>query len=187
MDTGIILRKNGKRLTDVDAAIFDRTNGELALIQLKWQDYATNSIRELRSKARNLSEEVETWAERVVEWIAVTSPVEVAQALRLKLSGPQRVTAVYLFVVSRHVARTNGYGFPVTNPYLSLATWAQFRRVRGQVGPVSQVISRMHEVLREEECMVLSNTEPISVTVELPGLKLHFIDLWTRWDDQKES
>jgi len=187
VDTSIILRKSGRRLTDVDAAIFDRTNGELAFIQIKWQDYATNSIRELRSKARNMSDEVDRWAERVVEWIAVTSPDDVARTLRLRLSGPQRITAIYLFVVSRHVARTKGYGFPVTNPYLSLATWAQFRRVRCQVGPAPQVISRMHEVLREEEGRVLSSAEPIPVTVELPGLKLHFVDLWNKWGDQNEG
>jgi hypothetical protein len=47
-------------LTDIDAVIFDRLTGELALFQLKWQDYSTNSLRETRSKASNLVKELDS-------------------------------------------------------------------------------------------------------------------------------
>jgi len=183
VDGNIALRKDGKKLTDVDAAVFDRTNGELALIQIKWQDYSTNDVRELRSKARNLATEVDTWGDKVTEWLSVNPPDQVAQSLRLKLKGPQRITSVFLFVVSRTVARTHGYGFPVTNPFLSVASWPQFRRVRLQVGPAPSVIGRMHEALRQEEGFVLSGVMPLPVDIELQGLRLRYVDLWNKWDE----
>jgi hypothetical protein len=182
----IVLRKAGKRLTDIDAIVFDRTNGELALFQIKWQDYATNDIRELRSKSSNLASEVDGWAERVMDWIWANSPNDVAQAFRLKLKGPQRITSVFLFAVSRSVSRTRGYGFPIGSPYISIASWPQFVRVRSQIGPAAQVISKMHEVLREEEEHVLNGTTPHPVAIELPGLRLHFEDLWNTIEDPKE-
>lgn len=179
----IVLRKAGKRLTDIDAAVFDRTNGELAIFQIKWQDYSTNDIRELRSKTSNLASEVDGWAERVMEWIWENPPNDVAQAFRIKLKGPQRITSVFLFAVSRSVSRTHGYGFPIRNPYVSIASWPQFMRVRAQIGPAPRVISKMHEVLRAEEGHVLDGVTPHSVMVDLPGLRMHFEDLWNIIDD----
>jgi len=178
----IVLRKGGKRLTDIDAIVFDRTNGELALFQLKWQDYSTNDIRELRSKTSNLSSEVDGWAERVMEWVQENSPEDVAKAFRLKLVGPQRITAVFLFAVSRAVSRTHGYGFPLTSELISIASWPQFKRVRAQVGPVPRVISTLHEVLRAEEQLVLKKVTPIPVTIDMPGLRMSFENLWNDMD-----
>jgi len=182
----IVLRSGAKRLTDIDAAVFDRTNGELALFQIKWQDYSTNDIRELRSKASNLASEVDNWADRVMEWIQQNPPKEVAQALRLKLKGPQRISSVFLFAVSRSMSRPHGYGFPLQSPLVSIASWPQFKRVRGQIGPVPQVISKMHEVLRQEEGHVMDEAVPHQVTVELPGLRMSFENLWNTLDDPEE-
>lgn len=90
----IVLREGKRRLTDVDAAIFDRTTGELALFQLKWQDYSTNSIRELRSKAHNLSAEIDSWSARVAEWLSSLSASDISQSLRLSLRRAERVASV---------------------------------------------------------------------------------------------
>lgn len=179
----IVLRHGGKRLTDVDAAVFDRVTGELTLFQLKWQDYSTNSISELRSKTRNLATEVDTWGKRVMEWIQNNSPHQVATALRIKIRGQRGITALFLVGLSRSVARTHGYGFPLTNPYLSIATWPQFKRVRGEIGPAPRVLSKMHELLREEEQLSLTNRTPHPATVSLRDFEMHFEDFWNSWDD----
>lgn len=179
----IVLRHGRKRLTDVDAAVFDRTTGELTLFQLKWQDYSTNNISELRSKASNLASEVDAWGERVMEWISTNPPQQVAKALRLKIRGKQGITALFLVGVSRSIARTQGYGFPLTNPYLSIATWSQFQRVRGEIGPAPRVLSKIHELLRDEEQLSLANVKPHPATVQLRDFTMHFEDLWTSWDD----
>lgn len=174
----IVLRRGRQRLTDIDAIVFDRTNGELALFQLKWQDYSTNDIRELGSKASNLASEVDEWAERVLEWIRENSSEDVAKAFRLKLIEPQRITAVFLFAASRAVSRPHGYGFPIKSELISIASWPQLKRMRAQVGPVPHVISTFHERLREEEQLVFNGMTPIPVEVEVPGLKMSFENLW---------
>ncbi|BEP60022.1 hypothetical protein GmRootV213_05760 [Variovorax sp. V213] len=179
----ITLRHAGKRLTDVDAAVFDRTTGELTLFQLKWQDYSTNNIGELRSKASNLSSEVDAWGERVTEWISNNPPHQVAKALRLKIRGNRGITALFLVCVSRSIARTHGYGFPLTNPYLSIASWSQFQRVRGEIGPAPRVLSKIHELLRDEEHLSPVNGTPHRVTVQLRDFEMNFEDLWNSWDD----
>lgn len=181
----IVLRKSGKRLTDIDAAVFDKTNGELALFQLKWQDYSTNDIRELRSKTSNLASEVDNWAASVLEWIKENSPEDVAQALRLRLKGPQRITSLFLFAVSRNISRTHGYGFPVTSPYLTITSWPQFLRIRTQIGPSPRVISKMHEVHRAEEEFVSANVTPHPVSIDLPGLRLRFENFWFTIGDRE--
>lgn len=180
----IVLRHGGKRLTDVDAAVFDRVTGELTLFQLKWQDYSTNNIGELRSKTSNLANEVDTWGTRVMEWIQNNPPHQVAKALRLKIRGRRGITALFLVGLSRSVARTHGYGFPLTNPYLSIATWPQFKRVRGEIGPAPRVLSKIHELLREEEELSLTNRTPHPATVSLRDFETHFEDFWNSWDDR---
>jgi len=183
----IVLRNSGKRLTDVDAAVFDRTTGELVLFQLKWQDYSTNSIHELRSKASNLASEIDVWGDSVQEWLKVTDPKEVAQALRIKLRGSQRIISIFLIGVSRSIARTHGYGFPITNPFLSVASWPQFKRVRAQIGPAPRVLSKLHELLRSEEQLTLATAKPHPVTVEFPGCQMHFENLWNTWDENDKK
>jgi hypothetical protein len=179
----IVLRAGKRRLTDVDAVVFDRTTGELGLFQLKWQDYSTNSVRELRSKAHNLSEEVDTWGNRVIEWVSALKAGEISQALRLKLRGSERVTSVLLFAVSRSVARTHGYGFPMTCARISAGSWPQFRRIRGQIGPAPEVLSRIHERLRAEQGLTLTTARPHPFTLVIPGLRLDFRDLWNTWEE----
>lgn len=183
VEGNITLRKGGKRLTDIDAVVFDRTTGELALIQIKWQDYSTSDIRKLKSKARNFSTEVDNWAANVTTWMSETPPDELMKALRLKIKGAHKVGAVFLFVLSRHVSRTHGYGHPVLSPYLSLASWPQFTRLRLQIGPAPRVISKLHELMRNEENLVLAKVEPIPLTIKIQGLTITFADLWNKWDD----
>lgn len=185
VEGAIVLREGPKILTDIDAAVFDNATGELALIQLKWQDYATRDVKELVSKSRNFSEEVDAWAEKVNSWIFSRSPQQVAQALRLKLRGPQRVTAVFLFAVSRTQARPHGYGSPVKKPFLSIASWSQFKRVRLQVGPGPGVFNKMHEALRIEEAAALCSIVPIPVSIVLQQVKLSFENLWCKWSPEE--
>lgn len=178
----VVLRTKKIKVTDVDAAVFDCTNGELALFQIKWQDYFTNNVREQRSKAGNLASELDAWAKSVVSWVSGTPSDKVAQAFRLKLRGPQRITSLFLFGISRAVSRPEGYGFPVTDPLLSVASWPQLKRVRLEIGPAPSVIGRMHEVFRVEEEAGLLGVTPIPVEMEIQGLRIRYEDMWNTYD-----
>src|SRR5205085_8452532 len=144
------LREKKKVVTDVDATIFDRVTGELALFQIKWQDYHTNDVRQLRSRARTLAGEMDDWAESVTEWLLGKDGMTLAKNLRLSTRKNRPFSAIYLFGISRSTARTHGYGYPTKHPSLALANWPQFHRVRSEVGPAERVFHDMHLVLQTE-------------------------------------
>lgn len=47
IDHQIVIKKNGQRITDIDAAAIDYETGEIALFQLKWQDHTSLSPKTL--------------------------------------------------------------------------------------------------------------------------------------------
>jgi hypothetical protein len=77
------LRRSGTTLTDIDWAILDVTTGELALFQLKWQDFMTSGVKKQRSRAQNFGTQVEAWRSRVESWIAEFGIEQLLRALHL--------------------------------------------------------------------------------------------------------
>lgn len=189
VDGNIKLRDGGRVLTDVDAAILDRTSGDLALFQIKWQDWSTNDVRELRSKASNFVREIEKWATRVCEWIAGRSANEVLTAFRFNAGSDGYVRRIFLFVVSRHASRMSGYGFESNNAFLALSTWAQWIRVRAQVGPVPEVFDKIHEKLCEEHLTTAEVTPmPFAINVSSADTVVEYADLFcTQADSSSED
>ena len=180
------LRAEGRIITDIDATIFDRTTGELALIQIKCQDYYTNDVRQLRSKVCNLVKEVDEWAERVTRWLAGKTAMAIAQNLRLSTRKNRPISAVYLFAISQSVARTRGYGYVPRHQSLALANWSQFFRIRAQVGPAPHVFDQMHRKIREEINQPV-NVRPLPVDVTVAGHNIRFEDLWNTVDDDENE
>jgi hypothetical protein len=173
----IRLKKGGREITDVDAAIFDRTTGEVALMQLKWQDYFTNDVRKLRSKSSNLSRELERWTTQVTEWVRSEGLRGVASALRLNQARDGPVREVHLFAISREVARVGAYGWSPPPSHLAIANWPQFARVRFQLGPVAHVLREMHERFCSEATKTVIGT-PVPMETTVLGRSLRFEDLW---------
>lgn len=171
------IRENGKILTDLDGAIFDSTTGELAIFQMKWQDFFTNDIRQLRSRAANLTNEMDEWAEKVERWITQTSKTKIIQALQLKLPKQQTITEIYLFGISYSAIHTRGYGFAFNHKGLAVATWPQFFRVRYEVGPTKRVFRDMYHALKAETDRPV-NCNPLPVTIAVGGETIHFKNLW---------
>lgn len=178
----IKLRDDGVVVTDIDAAIWDRTTGELALFQLKWQDYFTNNIRELRSKAGNFVREMNEWAEKTSSYVSKTNSVLLARTLRLKVRGLETISHVYLFGLSRHMARAHSYGYQLTNPKLVICNWAQFARVRFEVGPATRVFGRIHVALQSEFARDVSR-EAFPYELEVGGISIVFEDLFSGFEE----
>lgn len=176
---GIVIKQGGRILTDIDAAIFDRATGELALFQLKWQDYDTDNVRQRASRAKNFADEVDTWGNTVGAWLLSEGPLGIAQAMRLNAKKGELPTSCFLFALSRSVARTHAYGRPITSAWISACTWPQLRRLRSQIGPARRVFSRLHEVLREEEAKSCEGCEPCDYVTQLwDGRRITFSGLW---------
>lgn len=175
----VLLRDGGKKITDIDAAVLDRVTGELAIFQLKWQDYFSSSVKQLGSRAKNFSQEVDGWAGAISAWVRASSVLGVGQSLRLDPKRGEIPLKIYLFAISWRVARSAGYGYPVESPFLSVASWPQFCRARMQLGPADSVFDSLHRMFRDEEVPADEGFRPVPYTVTLAGgERVIFEDLW---------
>ena len=150
---------------------------------MKWQDFYTNDIRELTSRARNLTQKMTDWADIVNRWCLNQGFNGVAQALRLR-SSPQPVRAIYLFGLSRTRSRTAGFGFTAPRPILAMANWPQLIRLRYRIGPVPDVFRELHRALLEEHQQPVVKRD-IPVTVKVAGIPVRFENLWAAITDPR--
>ena len=173
------LRREGVVLTDIDAVVYDRLTGDVGLFQLKWQDYSTNDVRQLRSKAANLSAELMDWSGKVKFWIEENGVSALDKSLRLKQKRREAVRSVLLFAISRSAIRTQGYGVKTEAPDLAMAVWPQFVRARMEIGPSERSLRDVHTRLLEEHGQV-PNIQPMPASLRVAGATLHIHDLWNR-------
>lgn len=120
----VAIREDGHLLTDVDALVFDRETGDLALFQLKWQDSLGFSGPRLASGRRNFTSTTSIWASRLKEWMRKRSLEAAGGALGLSTADCARVTGVRLFVVGRNFAHFSGV--ERKDEHIAWATWPQF-------------------------------------------------------------
>ena len=180
------LRRRGVVLTDIDAVVYDRLTGDVGLFQLKWQDYSTNDVRQLRSKAANLSAELVDWSGKVKLWIEENGISALDKSLRLKQKRREAVRGVLLFAISRSSVRTQGYGIKTEAPGLAMAVWPQFVRARMEIGPSERSLRDVHARLLEEHGWV-PNINPMPATLRIAGATLHIHDFWNRTDDEAKA
>lgn len=173
------LRRGSALLTDIDAAIYDRLTGDVGIFQLKWQDYSTNDIRQLRSKAANLSAELTDWSGKIMLWIEENGISALDKSLRLKKNRREAVRDIKLFAISRSSVRTQGFGIRTNAPSLAMAVWPQFVRARMEVGPSELSLRDLHTRLIQEYGQV-PDVHPIPASIEVTGATLHLHDFWNR-------
>jgi hypothetical protein len=149
VEGSVKIRDGDRTVTDIDAAILDRTSGDLLLVQLKWQDRRTNDFRSFRSRARNLSDEMNRWATDVLSWLDRNSLQEVSRALRFR-SWDGGVRRTYLLGLSRDMARPDGFGYRGFPEQLAVANWYHFLRTRFEIGPAEEVFGAIRARLRND-------------------------------------
>lgn len=173
------LRRGGSVLTDIDAVIYDRLTGDVGLFQLKWQDYSTNDVRQLRSKATNLAAELMDWSGKVKSWIEENGISALDNSLRLKQKRGEAARSVLLFAISRSSVRTHGYGVRTDALDLAMSVWPQFVRARMEIGPSERSLRDIHARLLHEYGQ-MPDIHPMPASVRVAGATLHIRDLWNR-------
>jgi hypothetical protein len=88
-DKNLKLKHDGKDVTDIDFAVFDRRDGALAVMQLKWQQPIGIDERQRRNAGSNLTGECNAWIERVMGWLAIYGVEELVRRLGFP-SAPRR-------------------------------------------------------------------------------------------------
>lgn len=147
IDHQIVLKKNGQRITDIDATAIDSETGEIALFQLKWQDHTSLSPKTLLSKSKNYTLEVIQWINRITLWIENSSEAEIANLLGVKPKFVDK-SKIYLFALGREHGNYSG-----TAPDTPNCTWVQWYHFLDYIlrhGGRNCRISDMHKELNEE-------------------------------------
>ncbi|MBB3140503.1 hypothetical protein [Halomonas organivorans] len=183
VDGNIKIRNGGKVVTDIDAAILDRTTGDLALFQIKWQDYYTNDVRKLRSRAKNFVKEIDGWASKVSSWIEDNGVYELVKTLRLKVPRDKQVSRVYLFGLSKTSARMKGYGYSMESDDIAICNWPMFLRKRFEVGSSKNVFKDLHASIKKDENIAVKS-KPVPVEINSEGNAIEFINLWNSYLDK---
>lgn len=130
-------RPDGSILTDIDAAIMDRLHGTVALLQIKWHDVFSRSLRERESRRLNMLG-AKDWIEKVHGWVADRDSAAVAHAIGFKnLSAGQSGPPV-LVVMTRHAARFSGEAS--ADPRSAWASWPEFARSVRECSPDADVL-----------------------------------------------
>jgi hypothetical protein len=182
VDGNIVLRIDKKFITDIDAVIYDNVTGELALFQIKWQDYHLNDVKKLRSKANNLTYELEEWTRKVYDWISSEGVNQLAHNLRFPKNKKLSESKIYLFGLSKNAARMKGYGFEMKEKRIAIATWTQFKRNRTEIGPSKTVFGDLFNALKEQENAEVKVT-PKPAVFKVSDKELHFKDLWNQYEE----
>ncbi len=151
IDWNIKLKSLNNVCTDIDAVIFDRVTGNLALFQIKWQDYHFNDVRKLRSRACNLAEKLDSWALKVDNWIEENWLLKLAQSIKLNLKKEKSINKVYLFWISKNVIKTKWYWYSIKNKNLAVSNWAQFNLNRFKLWGSENIFDDMFHVLKNQE------------------------------------
>lgn len=181
LNAPVRLKTAGRTLTDIDGAILDRTTGELALFQLKWQDFKGATLTQAVSRAKNFTSAVSSWAQTTLDWIDAHGLDHLLRSLRMPKSGTVGITRVYLFAVGQMNARFRHYGYQVESENLAITTWSQFLRLRHEIGPVDQVISELHDRLRRESTREIS-TSAIPYEMQTCGSIVKFENMWNKYE-----
>ena len=92
--------------------------------------------------------------------------------------------SIFLFGVSRNVARTQGYGAITEHGAIALSNFAQFTLARMEIGPTESVLGRMHERLFAE-MDAQEKFQPLPTEFAVWGnLNMKLPDFFYRIDDK---
>jgi hypothetical protein len=180
------LKRGGQTVTDVDAAVLDRTIGALALFQLKWQDFNVYEIKKQRSKAKNFVDGVSMWAQKVKGWTSEFGTDGLCRSLQLKRGTYGHISSVRLFAIGRFASRFQGYGYVSQCKDVAVSAWAQFVRLRFEIGPVEDVFQSLHAKLQAETVQPVSKIA-LPHEISAAGQRVMFEDFWNVYGDEGEE
>lgn len=120
----IKIRKDNLIVTDIDAVIFDKHHGILAMFQLKWNGEYSNSMKARRSRIQNYLNESNIWVDRVTNIIDNTDDEALSRLFGIKKIELNQCTK-FLFVIGMFANE-----FTTEIEYDSRACWLSFSRIK---------------------------------------------------------
>lgn len=150
VEGNVRLKKEGKVLTDVDAAIYQRDTNCLALFQLKWQDFGSLDGREVSSKARNLVRGINKWTDQVGYWEETASIADYRSTFRIPEIRGDMPFKVLHFGVCKNASRISGFSGESFHEGIAVANWPQFFAARREFLGEPDSFQLLHSKIRSE-------------------------------------
>ncbi|MEL7568799.1 hypothetical protein DesLBE_2701 [Desulfitobacterium sp. LBE] len=146
IDREIVISENGKMITDIDACIIDKITGEIAFIQLKWQDLVYNNNKILLSKKRNYEKKTKEWILAIKDWLNYASEKRIADYLGVSAKMIDK-SKIKLFVIGRFNGNFSGNDIPDNN--VVWGQWYQVLLFMGQLRNKDRNITTLYEYLKK--------------------------------------
>jgi hypothetical protein len=178
MSRPLKLRRGKTVVTDIDAAVFDFSTGELALFQLKWQDFSSNDVGKQRSRAKNFTDQIDAWTLATEAWLDEFGAEEILR--EADLPAGTKVSRVLLFAVGRAGARFRSYGYEPDQKTVACCTWPQIERLKHQTAPSNNFLSRLYDAVRAEADDTVT-LRPLPQTISVSGYDIVIENLWNEF------
>ena len=143
----LALKREGAFVTDIDAAVFDRTTGALGLFQLKWQEPFGTSMKKRNSKMINFLNESNRWVSAVSTFLN-ESPHALDNRLGEGKVPNHDTMSIHLFVIGRHFSHFSGGA--TRDSRAAWGTWPQMLRLFKESTVGSDPITWLHKMLQEQ-------------------------------------
>ena len=154
----VVLRgAQGDLTTDVDALIFDRKTGALALFELKSQDPFAYSRQE-RVRQRDNFYNAGKQVVACLQWLNRNGANTLLARLDQTLVKRLKVQKTYIFVLGRYLAHF--FDGPEFDRRAAWGTWSQVLRLMGGVssgGEDANPIQALHDKLMKDRPLILSS------------------------------
>jgi hypothetical protein len=153
-----LAREAGGLRTDIDAAVFDRKTGALAIFELKFQDPFARSADE-RARQRDSVIAAKRQVSAVLAWIQRHGADDLVNRIDHRVARQFHVRKVFPFVLGRyHLQLASG---PPPDPRAAWGTWIDVLRVARATpfdGKATNPIATLHTRLTTGISPTLSNT-----------------------------
>lgn len=164
----VVIRHEGKVVTDIDAVIFDKRAGTLALFQLKWQQPFGGSMRERESRKRNFLSESIRWVEKVGARAASKDDGSLAQLIGL--NNGETIHRVRLFVIGRYFSR---FSEEELDPRAAWAAWPTVCRLIASKCGVDDPLTDLFARLQAEDVLEAPPPALVPETFKLSQATIH--------------
>lgn len=162
-----ILKDQKRTVTDIDAAFFDKKNGSLVLIQLKWQD-PFNNFGERYSRKTNFIKNGNKWVENVSDWLTGNDK---AALIKKIYKGPENigeVRKIHLFVVGRYFSDFSGVD--ERDSRAAWTNWARFvelvDRNKNKTDFHEDVFGCLFREIKDRKRLIIGEHESVSVVLQ---------------------
>lgn len=148
-NTPVFLKSGGKKVTDIDAMLFDTHSCSLLLVQLKWMEPFGRNMRERFSKSKNFVERAEKWIDSVIHWRERNNPYNLLSNFE-DLKEKNEIQEVQLLIIGRYYSYFSGQNI---DQRAAWSSWYQIKRLSLESPDIFHSLSEFYKcIIQNSTC-----------------------------------